>query len=413
MRKKINEIISTRTFKDSVVSTFGIFANGLLGVVYYILMARFLGPAEYGAFSVSVAAIALVASIANIGIDTGILRFRGESRFLKLGLKLKLISSAVVILLGWYLVPVIAKVMFAKPELVLPLRISLLGVATALLFSFVSGAFQALERFWTWTFVNILSNTLRLISALGLIFIGGLGVVAGLYGYIGAPLIGFGVGFFLLPRFWKVKDENKVLGEFLNFNKWIALFTLVMAVASRMDTFLTTRLLTLSQVGIYSVAVSLTGIIPRIVFALGSVVAPKLSRFRDKAGVIAYLKKLQLFVLGLAAVGIPLGIIIGKVLINKVYGVDYLSSFGPLVILVFSQAIFLISIPVHTSINYYFFRPSVFVWVSLGYLILVSSVGYILIGRFGYIGAAFTMLLGNIFNFIAPAIWVVEEFRKK
>ncbi|MFC1625518.1 oligosaccharide flippase family protein [Patescibacteria group bacterium] len=413
MRKKITEIISTTTFKDSAVSSFGTIANGLLGVVYYILMARFLGPADYGAFSVSVAAIALIASIANVGIDTGILRFRGESKYLKLALKIKLFSSVIVLVLGWFIVPPATKLLFAKPELVLPLRLALLGVATSLLFSFSASALQALEKFWLWSFLNIFSNTLRLLSAVGLLFVGSLGVVAGLYGYIGAPLIGFAIGFFFLPAFWKVKKEKEVLREFLNFNKWIALFTLIMAVASRMDTFLTTRLLTLAQVGIYSVAVSLTSIIPQIVLALASVVAPKLSRFTSSHDVLVYLKKLQIFVLGLAVVGVPIGILIGKVLINRVYGSDYLASFGPLVVLIFSQAIFLISVPVHTSINYYFSKPSVFVWVSLSNLVVVSTLGYFLIGKYNYMGAAATMLIGNVFNFVAPAIWVMKEFKKR
>ena len=142
-------------------------------------------------------------------------------------------------------------------------------------------------------------------------------------------------------------------------------------------------------------------------------VAPKLSRFTNKLDVINYLKKLQLFVLALAVIGVPVGIILGKILISKVYGFEYSLSFGPLVILLISQAIFLISIPVHTSINYYFSKPSTFVWVGTGYLILVSIVGYLFISRFGYMGAAYTMLIGNIFNFIVPGIWVLKEFNKK
>jgi len=412
MRETITEIILTRTFKDSAVSTFGTVANGLLGVAYYILMARFLGPADYGAFSVAVAAIALIASVANIGIDTGILRFRGESKFLKLALRLKIISSLAVVILGWFLVPPLTLILFAKPELVVPLRLALLGVGTSLLFSFSTSALQALEKFWTWSFLNIFANAMRLISILVLLAVGGLGVVAGLYGYVGAPLVGFLVGFFFLPRFWQQKNENKVLKEFLNFNKWVAVFTLITAVAARMDIFLTTRLLTLAQVGIYSVAVSLTGFISQIVLALASVVAPKLPRFTNHREAIVFLKKLQLFVLGLSVAGVPAGIIIGRILISRVYGSQYLASLAPFVILLFAQAVFLVSIPVHTSIFYYFSKPKVFVFVGALHLVLVSFLGWLLISRFGYVGAALTMLVGNIFNFIAPGIWVLKEFKK-
>jgi len=411
MKETVTEILGTRTFKDSAVSTFGTVANGVLGVIYYILVARFLGPTEYGAFSVAVAAIALIASIANIGIDTGILRFRAQDRFLKLGLKLKLVSALVVLVGGWFLVPPASAFFFAKPELVLPLRLALLGVGTSLLFSFSTTALQALEKFWTWSFLNIFANAIRLISVLVFLFLGGLGVAAALYGYIGAPLVGFGVGFFFLPAFWRVKTENKVLGEFLNFNKWVAVFTLIAAVAARMDTFLATRLLTLGQVGIYSVAVSLTGFVAQIVLALASVVAPKLSRFTNHEDVIVYLKKLQLFVLGLSVLGVPVGTVLGKILIGRVYGAAYVSSFTPFIVLLFAQAIFLVSVPVHTSVFYYFGKPRVFVFVGLGNLLLVTTLGWFLISYFGYVGAALTVLFGNLFNFFVPAVWVIRRFK--
>lgn len=422
MKEKIKGILSTKTFRDSTVSSFGTIVNGILGVIYYILMARFLGPRDYGIFSVSVTSIALLASIANVGIDTGILRFVGQfaqsdkskmSRFLKLGLELKFVSFFLVLFLGWFLVPSFTNFIFAKPELIVPLRLSLFGVGTALLFSFSVSALQALEKFWAWSFVNILANLLRLVSAIVLLIVSGLSVNGALYGYIGAPLAGFFIGFLFLPMFWKETKEKKILSQFFHFNKWVAVFTLIMAVASRVDIFLSTRLLSLIDVGIYSVAISLTSLIPQIVLAIASVVAPKLSRFTNKLDVINYLKKLQLFVLGLAIIGVPVGIILGKILINRVYGFEYSLSFGPLVILLISQAIFLISIPIHTSINYYFSKPKTFVWIGIGYLVLVSISGYILINKYGYMGAATTMLIGNIFNFIVPGIWVFKKFKEK
>ena len=85
---------------------------------------------------------------------------------------------------------------------------------------------------------------------------------------------------------------------------------------------------------------------------------------------------------------------------------------APFVILLFAQAVFLVSIPVHTSIFYYFSKPKVFVFVGALHLVLVSFLGWLLISRFGYVGAALTMLVGNIFNFIAPGIWVLKEFKK-
>lgn len=403
-----------------MITSSGTIINGLIGLFFYILIARYLGPSQFGIFSVATTTIALLSSISNIGIDTGIVRFVGKYissqkdkalRFLKLALRLKLYTSLAVLTLGWLIMPTVAVGILGKPELISPLRLSLAGVGTALLFSFVTSSVQAIQRFWVWSGLNIFSNLLRLGAALILFSLGIISVNTFLAIYIIFPLFGFFLGLLFLPKFWKIKKETEVLKEFFNYNKWVALFTLIAAFSSRLDTFISAKLLTLSDVGIYSVAVSLSSIIPSIIFALATVIAPKLASIRTDKEVYIYLKKLQLFVIGLAAMGIAVGIPISYHLIPVFYGKEYMASIAPLIILIVSQAIFLISVPVHTAVFYYFSYPKLFVYINLIYLLIVSILGYILIGKFGYIGAAWTMLIGNITNFIIPFVWVVKKFK--
>ena len=75
MKEKILKIIRTKTFSQTVITSFGTIVNGILGLFFYVLAARYLGPSKFGIFSISVATIALIASIANFGVDTGIVRF--------------------------------------------------------------------------------------------------------------------------------------------------------------------------------------------------------------------------------------------------------------------------------------------------------------------------------------------------
>ena len=147
MIERIKEIASTSTFRQTLITSSGTIVNGLLGMVFYILVARFLGPSDFGIFSIAVAAMAAIASIANIGIDTGIVRFVGKYafseknkalKFLKLGLEIKILSSLVVLGVGWLIMPFVTTKLLGKPELLYPLRLSLFGVATSLLFSFVT-----------------------------------------------------------------------------------------------------------------------------------------------------------------------------------------------------------------------------------------------------------------------------------
>lgn len=420
MKERIKQILRTKTLRQSAITATGTILNGLIGLVFYILVARYLGPSQFGVFSVATTAIALISSIANIGIDTGIVRFVGRYavsekdkalRFLKLGLKFKILSSLIVLILGWLIMPFIAFYILRKPELVYPLRLSLVGVGTAILFSFVTSSVQAIQRFWVWSGLNILSNLLRLAAAAALFSLGILTVNTSLAVYIIFPFLGFFLGLFFLPKFWQVKKDTQVLREFFDYNKWVAIFTLIAAFSSRLDTFLSTRLLTLTEVGIYSVAVSLSSIVPSIIFALATVVAPKLASIRNDKEVLTYLKKLQFFVTVLAVVGIAIGIPLSNYLVPAFYGREYLASIGPLSILIITQAIFLISVPAHTAVFYYFSYPKLFVFVDLIYLLIVGVGGYFLISKFGIMGAAYTMLIGNINNFTIPFIWVLRKFK--
>jgi len=421
MKEKILKIIRTKTLRQSVVTGTGTIINGVIGWIFYILVARNLGPSNFGIFSVATATIGLLSSIFNVGVDTGLVRFVGKYissdkekafRFMKLGLKVKIISGVALITIGWFLIPFFAYTVLDKPGLLFPLRLSLIGAFGWLLSFFVTSCLQATQKFFSWVGLNIFMTSLRLFAVLGLIYFGISNINFSLYAYIYSPFIGFLLGITFLPKFFKVKDEGSIAKEFFHYNKWVAIFTVIAAISSRLDIYLSTRLLSLSDLGIYSVANNLSSIVSEIVLALATVVAPKLASFVSVIDAKRYLKKLQLFVIALSVFGVAFGIPLSYYLIPKLYGLSYTPSILPFSILLISQAIFLISVPVHTSIYYYFSEPKVFVFVCLGQIILISTLGWYAISTYGYIGAAFTMLVGNLFNFVVPGLWVLNKLKK-
>lgn len=421
MKSYLIEIFSTRTVKDSGITFFGTAINGALGLAFYFLLARYLGPSSFGVFSFFVAALSLLGDVANLGSDTGTVRFVGKYffterskalKFLKLSLKIRLFSFLFILLVGWFVTPYLTSNLFEKPELVIPMKLALIGVGSYLLFAFVTYSFQAMQKYWIWSGLNISTNFLRLLSVIVLMSLGILNNYNAMTIYIAMPMLGFIVGMFFLPKFLNVKNENEVAKEFLKYNVWVALFTLIAAIGGRIDTFLSAKLLNFYDVGIYSSALQLSSIVPQIVFALGTVVAPKLAGFDSDRKAKDYLKKIQIFTAGLAILGLIIGIPLSRVLIPIFYGQNYMASFAPFTILLFAQLIFLVSIPSHTAILYFFENPKFFVWLSIFHLLLVSITGWYLISGFGYVGAAYAVLIGNIFNFVIPGTWVSNKFRK-
>ncbi len=421
MKEKILSIARTKTFYQSSYVSFATLINGLLGFAFYTLMARFLDTSSFGIFSVAIVFVGLIADIANIGTDTGIINFVGRYirdekdkalQFLKLGLVTKMIVATIVVLVGWFTVPYVANSVLTKPELLIPLRLALIGAAATMLFSFAMSSLQAIQRFFVWGAVNIFANAGRLVLAYILFLAGTLTVVSGLDAFTITLLVGFLFSFLFLPKFLGAKNISSIYSEFFKYNRWIATFTLIGAFSSRLDTFLVTKYMSLSDVGIYSVALNLTSIVAQIVGAIATVVAPKLAGFETNAQAIKYLKKVQLFVSVLAILGILVGLPIGYFVINKFYGDSYLGSFTPYVILIISQAIFLISIPVHTAVIYYFSYPKLFFYISIIHLFIIGIGGHFLINTIGITGAAIIVLIGNVSNLLIPLYWTIKKFKK-
>src|SRR5436190_1353292 len=144
---KIKEILSTNTFKQSMITFLGTLINGSLGAIFFIFMARWLGPAKFGIFGVGVTVLTLVADISDFGISTGIIRFVGKYakkdeyvalKYLKASFNFRLFISLIVLLIGLLISHGLAINVFSKPELENILYLAFIGAALFLLYSFIT-----------------------------------------------------------------------------------------------------------------------------------------------------------------------------------------------------------------------------------------------------------------------------------
>ena len=420
--RQIQDIINSATIKQSAVTFSGTFINGALGAIFYIFSARYLGPASFGLMILAITALTMISDISDLGTGTGIVRFVSEYlikdrykayRFLKLGLKVKIIVSIVVVILGWISSPLIAEMLFSKAELTTSLRIAFIGVSSALLFTFITSTLQSLQKFWSWSIIQIGTNSLRLIFVFALTWIGILTLNLNLLVYIFIPLVGFIVGMMIIkPDFMKVKNEYSVAKEFFHYNKWVALFSLVAALGARMDIFISGRLLTNHELGIYSASNQLVQVIPQFVVAIHTVIAPKMASMDSFKEFMSYLKKTQVMVLGIAILIILL-LPIAVYLIPLLYGNSYITSVPVFIVLLVGMLFFLISTPIHISVFYYFSNPRLFFWLSCMHLIIVSVASWIFVSSYGAMGGAIAVLLGQIVSFIIPLIWITMKIKSK
>lgn len=417
----VEKIIATATFRQSSITFLGTFLNALFGAIFYILCARFLGPANFGVLSVAILTLTLLSDIGDLGTNTGLVNFVARYKdideiktrqFLKFGLKMKIAIWVLIVIIGFILSPFLASTLFGKLELITPLRIVFVGVGSLLIFSFIIHALQGLQKYWQWSFIQTATNALRLGIIVVIFFVGVMTVENTLWVYITVPIIGFVVGLRWLPKFLIAKNENTIAREFLKYNKWVALFVLVSAISSRLDTFISARLLTATELGLYSAANQVVKIVPQIVVAIGTVIAPKMASMENINELKRYLFKTQALVLGISFLGM-LSIPVVLFLIPVVFGISYGGVGSIFIILFLGMLIFLISVPIHNAVIYYFSNPKVFFYLGLGHLLLIATLGSYLISRYGAIGGAYSVLVGAVFNLVIPGIWVFGKLNSK
>ncbi|OGE72241.1 hypothetical protein A3H40_02575 [Candidatus Daviesbacteria bacterium RIFCSPLOWO2_02_FULL_38_15] len=416
-------IFSTTTFKQSQITIVGTLINGALGALFYIVLARFLGPADFGLLTISLTTLVLVADIADIGTNTGLIRFVSSHiskdrekayRFLKLSLEIKLVAWVAAFLTVYLLAPFLAVQVFQKESLLLPLRLVSFGIGGALLFTFATSALQAFQKYFLWSLINIFTNALRLVVILILGYLSSLNIESSLLTYIALPFFGFFVALLLIPtrQFMQTKGEFSLSKSLFKYNISVAIFTMIAAFSARLDTYLNAALLSSREVGIYGAANQLVQIMPQLVSALGLVSSPKFASFTNNNQMLAFFKKFQILVLGLCVLGIltiPASVFLLPVLLGSVYS----EAVNPFIFLFLANLIFLFSIPVHHSIIFYFGRPDVFIWVSVGHLLIIGTFGYLLILSFGITGAALAVLAGTVFNFLYPLGWLILKLKRK
>lgn len=417
----LRAFLKTATFRQSFTTVGATIINGVLGALFYIVLARFLGPSDFGLIFVAITALTLVADVADLGTNTGLVRFVSANlashkemalRVLKFSLEFKIIIWAIVLILGLFGSSFIAQNIFGKVELTLPLKLSFIGVGGFLLFTFITSTLQAFQRFYWWSALHIMTNLVRILVIFGLIWLGQLTMTSSLLTFITLPFVGFLVGLLLIPTTRVINEhkETEVAASLLSYNKWVAISTFIAAISSRMEVFIGAKLLSSFEIGLYGAASQLVMVIPQVITGLGIVAAPKFASFANLNQMLVYFKKFQILVLAIAFLGI-LAIPVAIFLIPVLFGPSFSASVPIFVVLTLAMLIFLISIPVHISIFYYFGKPKVFVWVSLGHLVLMILLGFVLITQFKVMGAAYTVLAGTIFNFLIPLIWFIKRLK--
>jgi O-antigen/teichoic acid export membrane protein len=314
-------------------------ARLVLGLVASLLIARALGPAQFGVYSVLAAAVGIAGALAEGGVtQAAVLRMaptwphapaetvaRARAFFwVRLGL------ASLVIAVGCLLATPLARTVLGleQADAGMLLIWALLGVVATACSGATSAMLQATRRFERMSTLTLANTGLTAILALALALAGYLTLVTALVVLgLGTSLATFALGVKLLPHGWSLRppslDALKEEGlELLRTGRWLWLAAIFAMLAANLDVLVLNHLSTPSVVGAYALALNLATKAQLVNHSLYTVLLPNAAHVKSGHEARAFVKQ-GLLRSAVIAAGLLLLLPLAEPFILIVYGADY------------------------------------------------------------------------------------------
>lgn len=316
-----------------------------LGLVASVIIARALGPADYGIFAVLAALVGIVGIVAEGGLsESAVLRLtsprptvsaHAASSFFWLRIVLAAAAVAVLCLLA---LP-IARLLHLADDGTLT-RWALLGITATACSGAVSVLLQAQGRFAQMSSLTVFNTALTAVLAVALAVTSQLTLTSALVVLgIGTSLATFAVGLRIVrvgvPPLSEVRAEAVTL---LRTGRWLWLAALLAMVAANLDVLIVNRFSSLELVGAYALAANLASKANIVNHSLYTVLLPGVAALTDRHTVRQYLKRSSLRG-GVVALALVACLPLAQPLVLFVYGEQFASAV-PLLQLLLGVVIF-------------------------------------------------------------------------
>ncbi|MFH0943324.1 MAG: oligosaccharide flippase family protein [Candidatus Beckwithbacteria bacterium] len=388
-----------QTLKDTAIVTLGNGLSTLFSVVSIFLVARILGPADYGLYITSWAIITILIDSTDLAINNAIVKFASKTSdqkdsLIKYGFLLKLFLGLILTIGFALLSRPLANWLY--PSLKSPLLLASLIIITTFLFRFPRSILQSERKFFKDVIIDVSISFLRLLALIIFFFYFKLTVVTSLLAYLLAAFAGLIIGLnFISFKFLKADISIQTKSTFFHFQKWLTLGYIVAAIHGRIDSVILLKLAGPVSAGIYQAAFRFFMPILQLAAALSLVFAPRFASFAQKNLTKTYLFKATKLSLGLAFLVLLL-IPLFPLLIKLIFGTSYLPAIAPARILTIGFAFFITGAPFVAHLIYSVNQIKTFFIVNLVQLILLVSLNLILIPILDASGAAWALTLTYI-----------------
>ena len=387
-------------FRGYLLVVLGSAVTRILSLFTAVILARELGASSFGEVSVFLAF--LIFWVGNDFLDATFVRYAntsagdGPTDYLRavfiLKIALNVILLAASLPLSWFL----ATTAFDKPSLFTPI---FAAFACGLGLNFLSlhaATYQATERFAYYAATTASFYVLTSIAVAALVLALDQRDTVRIYGTYTAVAILVGVYAFVgLSRTVRhLGFDKRVVKEIGLFARWLFPANLSFLVFQQLDLLLVTAFASLADVGQYSAALRIVGIVSLLTGTLAPALLPRATRATKEPMLLrAYLK--QSAVLSGAIVGLALAVwLAAPTILAILFGNEYRDGAAVARVLLIGTALIAVYTPLAQLLLAYN-EPRRMFYLSVLKLCVVGAAGLLLTPRLEGIGAALAVALSD------------------
>lgn len=389
----------------------------LLGFITHPLIGRLLGTDAYGVYSVVLSIQTIIGMLLTLGIPLAVSRFVARDEEHAQSILWQALRLQVLLALGIAVLTVAGSHPLARllgdrtltPYLAMVAVIVLSQAIYPIFTQYLSG----LHRFNRQAALTTVYAIAKLAGAVGLLFIF----------YIYGALLGFAVGGIvatILGFVWAKGAGGRQrlqlpTRSFLSFAGTFVLILIGLQILINLDLLMVKALLkNNTEAGHYSAASNLARISYLLLQGLVFILLPKMSALtrhgESHEQAIHFIRQTVRYLIALIIPGIAIAATTSKSLILLFYGREYVPATSALTILMIglgSLAFYLLLITIAAGAG----RARVGLLLTVGLLAFSAGLGFILIPRFGLIGAAWQTTLTGLIGLTLMTAYITKTFR--
>jgi len=397
----------------SLVTLGGSLVGRALNLGTQVVLARLLGPTEFGLYAIGWALLQVSSLFVPLGLDNGVIHCATPyadghperlARVLRESFTLTLLFGGLVSAATIGFAPQLALRVFGKAALLPVIRLFAVGFSLAAGLKVIAASTTVSQsikyRVYSELLAQPAANLLLffLFYALGWRLLGATAATVASFGVGLALAIAYQQKLFPHARFRGPVLSKQIASELLRFSATAWLGAVFLNLIPWLDRLFLGAYAAPATVGVYQAAAQACMLFGVVAGAFNVVVAPRISFLYQSSQMHRLEQVYKVVTKWIVYASTPLFLLFfcaPRQVLGVLYGVNYASSATPLVILSFAQLIGALAGPIGILLIFTA-RQRVFAVVASGGVVLSTVLNYALIPRYGPIGAAWATAGGYV-----------------